>query len=53
MLDHTKLYAVKIRCTDAELEGHAHKLDMKLQKLCGSGFSLLAVHIPSTTTTME
>ena len=30
---------------DAELAGHAHKLDMKLQKLCGSGFSLFAVRM--------
>jgi len=25
---------------DAELAGHAHKLDVKLQRLCGSGFSV-------------
>ena len=30
---------------DAELAGHAHKLHMKLQKLCGSGFSLFAVRM--------
>jgi len=28
---------------DAELAGHAHKLDVKLQRLCGSGSSLIAV----------
>jgi len=28
---------------DAELAGHTHKLDVKLQRLCGSGFSLLAM----------
>jgi len=30
---------------DAELAGHADKLDMKLQSLCGNGFSLFAVRI--------
>ena len=30
---------------DAEIAGHAHKLDMKLQSLCGSGFSLFAVRM--------
>jgi len=30
---------------EAELAGHAHKLDMKLQGLCGSGFSLFAVRV--------
>jgi len=28
---------------DAELVEHAHKLDMKLQSLCGNGFPLFAV----------
>ena len=28
---------------DAELAGHVHKLDVKRQSLCGSGFSLSAV----------
>ena len=28
---------------DAELVGHAHKIDMKLQSLCGNGFPLFAV----------
>jgi len=28
---------------DVELAGHVHKLDVKLQSLCGSGFSLFAV----------
>jgi len=50
MLEHTKLYVEKIHSTDAELAGHAHKLDMKLQKLCGCGFSLFAVRM---TTLME
>jgi len=29
----------------AELAWHAHKLDLKLQNLCGSGFSLFAVRM--------
>jgi len=29
----------------AELVGHAHKLDMKLQSLCGNGLSLFAVRM--------
>jgi len=35
----------KIHSIDAELAGHAHKLDVKLQSLCGNGFSLFAVRI--------
>jgi len=35
----------KIHPVNVELAGHAHKLDMKLQKLCGSGFSPFAVHM--------
>jgi len=34
-----------IPAIDAELAGHADKLDMKLQSLCGNGFSLFAVRI--------
>jgi len=34
-----------IPAIDAELAGHADKLDMKLQSLCGNVFSLFAVHI--------
>jgi len=30
---------------DAELAGHAHKIDVKLQWLCGNSFSLFAVRI--------
>jgi len=30
---------------DAELAGHADKPDMKLQSLCGNGFSLFAVRV--------
>ena len=30
---------------DAELAGHAHKLDVKLQSLCGNVFSSFAVRI--------
>jgi len=45
MLDHTKRYVEKIHSIDAELAGHVHKLDVKLQSLCGSGFSLFAVRM--------
>jgi len=45
MLDHTKPYVEKIHYIDAELAGHVHKFDVKLQSLCGSGFSLFAVRI--------
>ena len=34
-----------IPAIDAELAGHADILDMKLQSLCGNGFSLFAVRI--------
>jgi len=44
-LDHTKSYVEKIHSTDAELAGHAHKLDVKLRSLCGGGFSLFAVRM--------
>jgi len=30
---------------DAELAWHVHKIDVKLQSLCGSGFSLFAACI--------
>jgi len=43
MLDNTKTYVEKIHSTDTELAGHAHKLDVKLQRLCGSSFSMFAV----------
>ena len=43
MLDHTKPYVEKIHSVDAELLGHAHKLHVKLQRLCGNGFSLFAL----------
>jgi len=45
MLDHAKPFFEKIRLIDAELAGHVHKLDVKLQGLCGSGFSLIAVRL--------
>jgi len=45
MLDHIKPYNEKIHYTDAALAGHVHKLNMKLQSLCGIGFSLFAVRI--------
>jgi len=45
MLDHTKPYIERIDYMDSELTWHVHKLDMKLQSLCGSGFSLFAACI--------
>jgi len=39
-----------IPATDAELAGHADKLDVKLQSLCGNDFSLLCAFLPSLTT---
>jgi len=47
ILEHTKSYIEKIHSIDAELAGHARKLDVKLQSLCGSGFSLFGGHILS------
>jgi len=47
MLDHTEPYVEKTHSIDAELAGYAHKLDMKLQRLCGSGFSLFAMYMLS------
>jgi len=34
-----------IHYIDAELAGHVHKLDVKLQSLCGRGISLFAVRV--------
>jgi len=45
MMYHAKSYIEKTQCTDAELAGHIHKLDVKLQSLCVIGFSLFAVSI--------
>jgi len=45
MLDHARPHIEKIRYIDAELAGHVHKLDVKLQNFCGSNFSLFAVRI--------
>jgi len=45
MLNHAKPNVEKIPCIDAELTGHVHKLDVKLQSLCGSGFSLFVVRM--------
>jgi len=44
-LHHKESYIEKIHSIDAELAGHAHKLDMKLQSLHGNGFSLFAVRM--------
>jgi len=44
-LDHTKPYVEKIHYIDAELAGHVHKFDVKLQSLCESGLSLFAVRV--------
>jgi len=43
MLDHTKQYVEKYS-VDAQLARHAHKLDVKLQRLCGSGFSVCCAY---------
>jgi len=45
MLDHTNPNVEKIHYTDAELTGRVLKLDVKLQSLCGSGFSLFVVRM--------
>jgi len=45
MLDHDRPYTEKIHYIDAELAEHVHKLDVKLQNLCGSSFSLFVVRI--------
>jgi len=45
MLDHTKRYVENIHYIHVELAGHVHKLDVNLQTLCGSGFSLFAVRM--------
>jgi len=45
MLGHTKPYVEKIQYIDANLARYVHKLDVKLQSLCGSGFSLFAVRV--------
>jgi len=34
-----------IHYIDAEVAGHVHKLDVKLQSLCGSGISRFAVRV--------
>ena len=44
-MNHAKSYIEKIHSIDAELAGHAHKLDVKLLRLCGSGFSRFAVRM--------
>ena len=45
MLDHTNPNVEKTHCIDAELTGPVLKLDMKLQSLCVSSFSLFVVRI--------
>jgi len=45
MLEHAKPCIEKIHYIDAELAGHVHKLDVKLQIMCGSNFSMFAVRI--------
>jgi len=42
---HTKPYIEKLHWIDAKLAGHVHKLDVELQNLCGSDFSLFVVRI--------
>jgi len=54
MLNHTKACVEKIHSIDAERPGHAHKLDVKLQRMCqcvGVAFlCLLCACLPSLTT---
>jgi len=45
MLDHNKPNVEKMHNIDAELAGHIHKLDVKLQSLCGSGFSRFPLRV--------
>jgi len=45
MLYHAKPYIEKIHYIDAELAGHVHKLDVKLQSMWWRGFSLFPVRI--------
>jgi len=45
MLDHTNPNVEKIHYIDADLTGHVLKLDVKLQSLCGSSFSLFVVRM--------
>jgi len=45
ILEHTKSYIEKMQSIAAELAEHAHELDVELQNLCGSGFSLFAVRM--------
>ena len=45
ILEHTESCIEKIQSIDAELVEHALKLDVKLQSLCGSGFSLFALRM--------
>jgi len=44
-LDHTKSYIEKIHSAEAQLAGHAHKLDVKLQGWCGSGLKKKRSHV--------
>jgi len=46
MLEHNKLNIEKMHYIDAELAGNVHKLDVKLQSLCGSGFALRVLAKP-------
>jgi len=41
---------LKLHSIDAELAGHSHQLDTKLQRLCGNVFSLMCACLPSLTT---
>jgi len=44
ILDHTKSYVEKIHSIDAEVAGHAHKLDMKLQFVWECFFYVCCAH---------
>ena len=45
MLDHTIYWKNTLYTVDAELAGHVHKLDVKMQSLCVCGFSLFTVRV--------
>jgi len=46
MLPWPTAHRLRTIAIDAELAGHALKLDVKLHCLCGNGFSLFAVRMP-------
>ena len=53
MLDHNTPYLEKMHYIDAELAGHVHELDVKLQSLYGSGFSFFTLRVLAKPTTLQ